>query len=152
MTPDDERVGERIDILLVEPNPGDARLFTESFEDGKLANRLHTVTDGESALDFVHQRGEYANEPRPSLVLLEPQLPKKTGFEVLAELNDEPALSDIPIVVLTSSETGEEIAKSHDLDADYYVQKPVGPKEFVEFARSVEDFWLAIIERPPAND
>lgn len=144
--------GERIDILLVEPNPGDARLFTESFKDGKLANHLHTVSDGEAAIDFLNQRGEYAESPRPNLVLLEPRLPDAGGGDVLATLNGESALANIPVVVLTSSEAGEEIARSHDLEADYYIQKPVGPDDFITFVQSVEKFWLAIIERPVADD
>ena len=148
MTPNDEQVGERIDILLVEPNPGDARLFAESFSDGKLLNNTHTVTDSEAALDFVQQRGEYAEMPQPDLVLLEPRLPGKTGMEVLSELDDEPALSEIPVVVLTSSDAGEAIARSHGIDADHYIQKPVEPEEFIEFVQSVEDFWLAIIQHP----
>lgn len=152
MTAEDERRDEPIEILLVEPNPGDTRLFTESFRDGKLANNLHTVPDGETALDFVHQRGAYSDEPRPDLVLLEPRLPGTSGMEVLAELRDEPALADVPVVVLTSSDVGEEIVRSHDLDADHFLQKPVEPDDFIEFVRSIEDFWLAIVQRPAASD
>lgn len=152
MAIDDERTGERIDILLVEPSPGDTRLFAESFRDGKLANRLHTVSDGESAIEFIHQRGEYADEPRPNLVLLEPNLPGKSGTDVLSELKNAPALSNIPVAVLTSSEVGEEIARSHGLEADHYIQKPIEPDEFIAFVQSIEEFWLAIIERPVADD
>ena len=148
MTPDDGQAGERIDILLVEPNPGDARLFAESFTDGKLVNQIYTVTDSEAALNFVQQRGEYAEMPQPDLVLLEPRLPGKTGMEVLSDLNDEPALSEIPVVVLTSSDVGEAIARSHSIDADHYIQKPVEPEEFIEFVQSVENFWLAIVQYP----
>ncbi|ADD04679.1 receiver box response regulator [Natrialba magadii ATCC 43099] len=137
-----------IDILLIEPNPGDSRLFTESFQDASLTNTIHTVTDGESALDFVNQREPYADEPTPDLILLEPQLPRTTGFEVLAELKGEPALCEIPVVVLTSSSTGERIVKSHDIEADYYLQKPVSADEFLEFVQSVEEFWLTIVQEP----
>ncbi|ELY93879.1 response regulator receiver protein [Natrialba hulunbeirensis JCM 10989] len=136
-----------IDILLIEPNPGDSRLFTESFRDANLTNTIHTVTDGESALDFVHQRGPYADEPTPDLILLEPQLPRTTGFDVLAELKGEPVLCEIPVVVLTSSSTGEKIVKSHDIEADDYLQKPVSADEFLEFVQSVEEFWLTIVEQ-----
>ncbi|ELZ05615.1 response regulator receiver protein [Natrialba chahannaoensis JCM 10990] len=138
-----------IDILLIEPNPGDSRLFTESFQDASLTNTIHSVTDGESALDFVHQREPYADESTPDLILLEPQLPRTTGFEVLAELKDEPALCEIPVVVLTSSTTGEKIVKSHDIEADYYLQKPVSADEFLEFVQSVEEFWLTIVQQSP---
>lgn len=152
MTADDGRTGDRIDILLVEPNPGDTRLFTESFREGKLVNDLHTVADGESALAFLRQQGTYADAPRPDLVMLEPKLPGKSGMEVLSELKNEPALSDIPVVVLTSSDVGEDIVRSHDLEADHYLRKPVGPGEFIEFVQTVEDFWLAIVQAPEGGD
>lgn len=146
-----EKTNEQIDILLVEPNPGDSRLFEESFKDAKLANTLHTVTDGESALDYLHQRGDYATEPRPDLVLLEPQLPGKSGQDVLSELNNDSELRDIPVAVLTGSDVEEEIARTHGLDADHYIRKPIESDEFIDFVRSVEDFWLAIIQRAPAD-
>ncbi|WP_436343775.1 response regulator [Natronorubrum sp. FCH18a] len=141
-----------VDILLVEPNPGDTRLFTENFRDAKLLNTIHSVTDGESALEFVHQRGDYEDAPQPDIILLEPQLPGQSGMEVLAELNDEPALCEIPVVVLTSSEAGEEIVKNHGLEADCYIRKPVAPGEFVEFVQSLEEFWFAIVRDPAEVD
>lgn len=136
---------EPIDILLVEPNPGDTRLFEETFRDAKLMNTIHSVPDGETALDVVNQRGEYADASRPDVILLEPQLPGTSGMEVLSELNNEPALSDIPVVILTSSAAGEEIVKSHGLDADKYIRKPVGTEEVIEFVQEIEDFWFAIV-------
>jgi CheY-like chemotaxis protein len=148
MTADDGQRGEQIELLLVEPNPGDTRLFTESFRDGKLVNRLHTVTDAESALAFLERRGEYADAPRPDLLLLEPKLPGKSGMELLAELEDEPTLSEIPVVVLTSSEIGEEIVRNCELEADHYLQKPIEAGEFIEFVQSIEEFWLAIVQEP----
>ncbi|ELY46193.1 response regulator [Natronorubrum tibetense] len=153
-TGDDEsdgEIGETIDILLIEPNPGDTRLFEENFKDAKLMNAVHAVTDGEAALEFVHQRGEYADAPRPDLILLEPQLPGQSAMEVLAELNDESALREAPVIVLTSSETGESIVKSHDLEADAYIQKPVETDEFIEFVQEVEEFWFAIVKTEAAN-
>ncbi|MFD1565410.1 response regulator [Haloarchaeobius amylolyticus] len=147
MTTDGEYSADPIDILLVEPNPGDSRLFEENFSDAKLLNTIHTVSDGESALEFVHQRGEYANEPRPDIVLLEPQLPGKRGMDVLSELKNEPSLDEIPVVVLTSSDAGAEIVRSHGLEADAYMRKPIEPEEFVEFVRSVEEFWFAIVQK-----
>lgn len=152
MTAGDVRTDERVELLLIEPNPGDTRLFTESFREGKLANNLHTVPDGETALDFIHQRGAYSDQPRPDLVLLEPRLPGKSGMDVLSELRNEPAISDVPVVVLTSSGIGEEIVRSHGLDADHYLQKPVEPDDFIEFVQSVEDFWLAIVQRKTVRD
>ncbi|MEY7849812.1 response regulator [Natrarchaeobius sp. A-rgal3] len=147
MSSTDDREEEVIDILLVEPNPGDTRLFTETFDDAKLLNAIHTVSDGESALDFVHQRDEHDDSPRPDIILLEPQLPGKSGMDVLSELDGDPALCEIPLVVLTSSDAGEEIVKSHGLEADHYLRKPVEPEEFVEFVRSVEEFWVAIVRK-----
>jgi len=147
MATDGTQPSDPIDILLVEPNPGDSRLFEENFRDAKLLNTIHTVSDGESALEFVHQRGEYANEPRPDIILLEPQLPGKRGMDVLSELKNEPPLEEIPVVVLTSSDAGAEIIRSHGLEADTYMRKPIEPEEFVEFIQSIEEFWFAIVQK-----
>ena len=139
-------IGEVIDILLVEPNPGDTRLFTENFRDAKLMNAIHAVSDGEEALDFICQREEYEDAPQPDLVLLEPELPGTSSATVLSTLRDEPALRDIPVIVLTSSEAGAEIVKSNGFDADEYIRKPVESEEFIEFVQEVEDFWFAIVK------
>ncbi len=149
MASEDGRQTDPIEILLVEPNPGDSRLFEENFRDAKLVNTIHTVSDGEAALEFLAQRGEYADEPQPDIILLEPQLPGKSGIEILSELKNEPELEGIPVVVLTSSDAGEKIVKSHGLEADTYLQKPVEPEDFVEFVRSVEEFWFAIVQKTP---
>ncbi len=146
MATEGERTVEQIDILLVEPNPGDSRLFEEQFADAKLLNTIHIVSDGDSALDFVHQRNEYADKPCPDIVLLEPQLPGKSGIDVLSELKNDPVLAEIPVIVLTSSDAGEKIVQSHGLEADTYMQKPVEPEDFVEFVRSIEEFWFAIVQ------
>lgn len=138
-------IDEPVNILLVEPNPGDTRLFTETFRDGNLLNTIHAVSNGEEALEFVHQRGEYADAPRPDLVLLEPQLPGITGREVLSELNEDPVLREIPVVVLTSSNAGEEIVRSRGLEADHFLQKPVEAAAFLEFVQEIEAFWIAIV-------
>lgn len=148
MATEDEQANDPIDILLVEPNPGDSRLFEESFRDAKLLNTIHVVSDGESALDFVHQRNEYSDEPRPDIVLLEPQLPGKSGIDVLSELKNDEVLDEIPVVVLTSSDAGEKVVQSHGLEADTYMQKPVEPEDFVEFVQSIEEFWFAIVQKP----
>ena len=147
MVTNGEQPSDPIDILLVEPSPGDSRLFEETFRGAKLLNTIHTVSDGESALDFIHQCGEYATEPRPDIVLLEPQLPGKSGIDVLSELKDEPPLEEIPVVVLTSSDAGAEIVQSHGLEADTYMRKPIEPDEFVEFVKSVEEFWITIVQK-----
>lgn len=152
MPSDDEQVTEAATILLVEPNPGDTRLFTESFTDTNLKNTLYTVSDGDDALEFVHRRGEFDDTPRPDLVLLELQLPGTSGMDVLAELNDDPALCEIPVVVLLSSEMGEDIVESHGLEADHYVQKPVEPVDFLEFVVEIEGLWLAIVQESPEDE
>ncbi|GAB7017823.1 response regulator [Halostagnicola bangensis] len=137
--------GEIIDLLLIEPNHGDVRLFEENFKEGKIFNSIHAVSDGEEALAFINQRGEYEEAPQPDIILLEPQLPGKSGMEVLSELKNTPKVTDIPIVVLTSSELGKDIVKSHDLEADEYIRKPVGAEDFIEFVQEVENFWLAVV-------
>ncbi|WP_394352489.1 response regulator [Natronorubrum aibiense] len=143
---DNNDIGEAIDILLVEPNPGDTRLFEENFRDAKLANAVHAVTDGEEALDFVYQRGDYEDAPRPNLILLELQLSGMSGQDVLSELESEEALSEIPVIVLTGSKAGEDLVKSSGIDADEYIQKPVEAEEFIEFVQEVEDFWFAVVK------
>lgn len=145
----DEGIGEVVDILLVEPNDGDARLFTEEFKNAKLANELHTVGDGESALDFLHRRGEYEEVPAPDLILLEPSLPGKSGRETLEELEDDPVLSQIPVVALTSSVGEKQQLQSRGIDADAYIRKPVEAGEFLDFVLEIEEFWLAIVDRAP---
>lgn len=141
-------IEDAITILLVEPNPGDARLFSESFEDANIASRIHTVTDGETALDFVYQRGDHADSPRPDMILLDFQLPDVDGADVLTELKSEEALRSIPVIVMTSSASEEDIARSYDLHANAYVQKPVEPNEFIELGRSFENFWLTFVRLP----
>ncbi|WP_254762208.1 response regulator [Natrinema marinum] len=141
-------IEDAITVLLVEPNPGDARLFSESFDDATIACDIRTVTDGEAALDFVHQRNDHADSPRPDMILLDFQLPGVTGADVLSELKSEPALRSIPVIVMTSSASEEDIARSYDLHANAYVQKPVGPDEFIRLGRSFEDFWLTFVRFP----
>lgn len=152
MTPDDgirrPLAGEPIDILLVEDNPGDVRLTREALREGKIANHLHVVTDGQAAVDFLRQQGEYADAPRPHLVLLDLRLPKKSGHEVLEEVKETLEIRRIPIVVLTSSEAEEDIARSYDLHANAYVTKPVEVDAFLEAVRAMEEFWLTVVRLP----
>ncbi|QLG49787.1 response regulator [Natrinema halophilum] len=147
MASNDEQEDKLVNILLVEPNPGDTRLFTESFKDAKLKNSLYTVSNADAALDFVTQRGEYVDTPRPDLILLEPKLPGDKGMDVLSALDNEPAICGIPVVVLTSSEIGEDIVKTHGLDADHYVQKPVEPEDFITFVQEIEELWIGLIQQ-----
>lgn len=146
MTPDGIQEEGLVTILLVEPNPGDTRLFTESFKDAELKNQLYTVADADAAIDFLNQRGEYSDKPQPDLLLLEPKLPGDKGTDVLAELDNTPPLQQIPVIVLTSTASGENYAKKHGLDADHYVQKPVEPEDFLEFVQEIEELWLGIFQ------
>ena len=141
--------GEPADILLVEDNPGDVRLTQEAFKEGQITNTLHVVTDGVEALDFLYQRGEHADAPRPDIILLDLNLPRKNGDEVLEEINDDPERSRIPVIILTSSEAEEDIIKSYDHCANAYLTKPVGPEEFIDVVRSFKSFWLSVVRLPP---
>ncbi|SDQ29072.1 response regulator [Natronobacterium texcoconense] len=143
---------EPAQILLVEDNPGDVRLTKEAFEQGRIENDLHVVSDGAEALDFLTQRGEYEDAPRPDLVLLDLNLPRTNGEEVLRELKDDPELRSIPVIVLTSSQTEEDIARSYELHANAYLTKPVDPDEFIETIRAFETFWFTVVRLPPEVD
>lgn len=139
------------DILLVEDNPGDIRLTKEAFKEGQIHNTLHVVTDGIEALEFLHQRGDYADASEPDIVLLDLNLPRKDGDEVLAEMRDDPSLNHIPVIVLTSSSAEEDVATSYELQANAFLTKPVDPSEFVEVVKSFEQFWLSIVRLPPSD-
>jgi CheY-like chemotaxis protein len=147
---DDHLSGESADILLVEDNPGDIRLTREAFEESHIANTLHVVTDGVEALDFLYRRGEYEHAPTPDIVLLDLNLPRKNGEEVLEAINEEiPDLSAIPVIVLTSSEAEEDVARSYELQANAYLTKPVDPVEFIETVKRFKEFWLDVVRLPP---
>ena len=143
------RSGDPADILLVEDNPGDVRLTKEALKDGEIANTLHVVNDGVEALDFLYQRGEYEDAPRPDVVLLDLNLPRKNGDEVLEEINDDPELAKIPVIILTSSQAQEDVVKTYELHANAYLRKPVDPDGFIETVRSFQSFWLEVIQLPP---
>jgi CheY-like chemotaxis protein len=140
--------GRAIEILLVEDNPGDVRLIREALRDGKVWNNPHVVADGESALDFVFRRGEHADAPRPDLILLDLNLPKKDGREVLKVIKSDPDLRRIPVVVLTTSKEEEDVLRAYNLAANCYVSKPVEFDEFMKVIRMIEDFWLTIVALP----
>jgi chemotaxis family two-component system response regulator Rcp1 len=144
------RIGAPIEILLVEDNPGDVQLTIEAFREGKSNNNLNVVKDGEEALAFLHREGKYADAPRPDLILLDLNLPKKDGREVLAEIKADENLRRIPIVVLTTSQTEEDVFRTHDLHANFYIAKPVDMEQFIKMVRSIEDFWLTIVKLPAA--
>jgi two-component system response regulator len=137
-----------IEILLVEDNPGDVRLTQEAFKDNKIRNNLHVVTDGMKAMDFLYQKGDYADAPRPDLILLDLNLPKKDGREVLEEIKNDEVLKRLPVVILTTSQAEADIFKTYDLYANCYVNKPVDFNQFIEVVRSIEEFWLTIVKLP----
>jgi chemotaxis family two-component system response regulator Rcp1 len=138
-----------IELLLVEDNPGDVRLTQEALREGKVRNHLNVVADGVEALAFLRREGQYANAPQPDLILLDLNLPKKSGREVLAEIKEDPALKRIPVVILTVSKAEEDVLKSYNLHANCYITKPVDLDQFLEVVKSIEDFWLTVVVLPP---
>jgi CheY-like chemotaxis protein len=137
-----------IDILLVEDSDGDARLAQEALKDSKIRNDLFRVADGVEALEFVRRQGRFADSPRPDLIILDLNLPKKDGREVLAELKGDPDLKRIPVVVLTISKDEEDVLKSYNLHANCYISKPIDLEQFAKVVKSIEDFWLTIVKLP----
>jgi chemotaxis family two-component system response regulator Rcp1 len=147
-----ERIVHAIDILLVEDSAADVRLTREALKEAKVLNTLHVVKDGVAALAFLRQQGQYAGSPRPDLILLDLNLPKKDGREVLAEVKQDESLRRIPVVVLTTSRAEEDILRSYDLHANAYVTKPVDLAQFLGVIRSLEDFWLAVVTLPSVGN
>lgn len=145
------QLGRPIEILLVEDSPADVRLTQEAFKEGKIANCMHVVNDGDDALDFLHRRGGYADAVRPDIILLDLNLPRKDGREVLAELKQDEDLKRIPVVILTTSQAEEDIVRSYELHANCYITKPVELDAFLAVARSIEDFWLTVVKLPPRD-
>lgn len=138
-----------IEILLVEDNPGDVRLTREALKDAKVTNTLHVVEDGVLALDFLHRRPPFSEAPRPDLILLDLNLPRKSGREVLAEIKSDERFRAIPVVVLTTSKAEEDILRAYNLHANCYITKPVDFTQFTTIVRTIEDFWLTIVTLPP---
>jgi len=137
-----------IDILLVEDNPGDIRLTREVFKEGKVRNNLHVCCDGEEAMDYLQLRGKYADAVRPDLVLLDLNLPRKDGRQVLQEVKQDPILRTIPIVILTTSAAEQDILRSYNLHANCYITKPVDLNQFVRVVNYIQDYWLEIVKLP----
>jgi CheY-like chemotaxis protein len=138
-----------VEILLVEDNPGDHRLTKEALHEGKVYNNLHWVKDGVEAIDFLKQRGKYDKAPRPDIILLDLNLPKKDGREVLSEIKQDRDLRAIPVVILTTSKAEEDVLKSYDLHANCYVTKPVDLEKFIVVIQSIDRFWLSVVTLPP---
>lgn len=141
-------IGNTVDILMVEDDPGDVELTKEALEDSKLSINLHVVEDGVQALRYLQKKDEYSEVTSPDLILLDLNMPRKDGREVLAELREDPKLRSIPVVVLTTSEADEDIIKSYGLGANCYVTKPVGLEQFSRVIQSIESFWFTIVKLP----
>ncbi len=141
-----------VETLLVEDSAADVRLTKEALRESKVINLLNVATDGVDALDYLRKQGRYADAKRPDLILLDLNLPRKNGRQVLAEIKEDPELRRIPVVVITSSRAEEDVARSYDLHANCYVNKPIDLEQFVEVVRSIEDFWLGIVKLPSLQD
>jgi chemotaxis family two-component system response regulator Rcp1 len=141
-----------IEILMVEDNPGDVRLTREALKGGKVWNQLHVVEDGVAALDFLHRRAPHADAPRPDLILLDLNLPKKDGREVLAAIKADESLKLIPVVILTTSQAEEDVIRAYALNANCYVTKPVDFLQFTRIVQAIESFWLTVVTLPSTPD
>lgn len=148
MTETQDQVGRPVEILLVEDNPGDVRLAIEALKDAKVRNNLNHVSTGEEALAYLRKEGRYADARRPDLVLLDLNLPRKSGREVLCEVKEDSSLRRIPVVILTTSQAEEDILKAYNCNANCYISKPVDLDQFIRVVRSIEDFWLTIVKLP----
>ena len=141
-------IGRPVEILLVEDNPGDVRLTEEALKEGKVLNNIHLANDGVEAVSFLQKEGKYTDAVRPDLILLDLNLPKKDGREVLMEIKKDEALRRIPVVVLTTSRAEEDIIRTYDYHANCYITKPVDFDQFIKVIKSIEDFWLSVVKLP----
>jgi CheY-like chemotaxis protein len=144
----DDAQARTVNVLLVEDDPGDVLMTREAFEHHKIRNQLHVVNDGEQAMQFLRRTGEYASAPRPGLILLDLNLPRRDGLEVLAELKGDPELRVIPVVILTTSQADEDILRSYALHANAYVSKPVDFERFMDVIRQIDNFFVTVVELP----
>ena len=149
--PERDGAAPPVEILLVEDNPGDVRLTKEALKEGKVYNNLHWARDGVEALEFLKREGKHAKAPRPDIILLDLNLPKKDGREVLAVIKGEPELKHIPVVVLTTSKAEEDVLRSYELHANCYVTKPVDLEKFIQVVQSIDRVWLTVVTLPPAE-
>ena len=145
----DEVIGRPAEILLVEDSLGDIRLTQEAVKEGKVRNKLHVVEDGVEAMAFLRQEGQYAEAVRPDLIMLDLNLPKKNGREVLTEIKGDESLKRIPVVVLTISKDENDVIEAYNLSGNCYITKPVDLKQFLKVVRAIEDFWLTVVTLPP---
>jgi len=145
---EEEMYYKSVEILLVEDNDGDARLAMEAMRDSKIRNNLHHVHDGEEAMEYLRRQGAFAKAKRPDLIILDLNLPKKDGREVLAEIKQDESLKRIPVVILTVSNAEEDILKTYNLHANCFITKPIGLAQFMKVVHSIQDFWLSIVKLP----
>jgi len=143
------RGGHPIQILMVEDNPDDIELTVEALKDARVANHLTVVQDGEEALSYLRCRGKYAQAVRPDLILLDLNMPRKNGRDVLRDIKNDPKLKRIPVVILTTSQAEDDILHTYDLHANCYITKPVDFNQFLKVVRCIEDFWLTVVKLPP---
>jgi CheY-like chemotaxis protein len=146
-----EKSGAPVEILLVEDNPGDVRLTREALQEGKVYNNLHWAKDGVEALEFLNRTGKFENAARPDIILLDLNLPKKDGREVLAAIKNDVNLRHIPVVILTTSQAEEDVARSYDLHANCFITKPVDLQKFIQVVQSIDQFWLSVVTLPPCK-
>lgn len=144
----DSTMGKPVEILLVEDNPGDVRLAQEALKECKMKNKVRSVTDGVAALQYLQRQGPYAGESRPDLILLDLNLPKMDGREVLGQIKSDPQLRRIPVVILTTSKSEEDIIRTYDLHANCYITKPIDMDQFISVVKKIEDFWFTIVKLP----
>lgn len=145
-------MNKTVDILLVEDNPADIRLTMEAFKDGKFLNSINVVTDGEEALHYLGKKGKHSNAARPDLILLDINLPKKDGKEVLREIKNDENLKSIPVIILTTSKAEEDVLRTYNLHANCFITKPVELDKFLQVIKSIEDFWLTIVKLPTNHE
>lgn len=146
--PGNSKNGSTVEILLVDDSTGDVRLAQEALKDAKVVNKIHVASDGVEALAFLRREGQYTDAPRPDLILLDLNMPRMDGREVLVEIKKDPSLRRIPVVVLTTSDAEQDVLKTYDLHANCYVTKPIDLEQFITVVRSIEDFWLTIVKLP----
>ena len=144
-----KRLSRPVEILMVEDNPGTVRLTQEVMRDSKVRNAMYVVDDGVEAMAFLRKQGRYASAPRPDLVLLDLNLPRKDGRETLAEMKQDEELKRIPVVVLTTSRSEDDVLRAYDLHANCYLNKPVGLEDFIKVVKSIENFWIEMATLPP---
>jgi CheY-like chemotaxis protein len=147
-----DQVAAPVEILLVEDNAGDVRLTKEALKEGKVYNNLHWAKDGVDALEFLRREGKHAKAPRPDIILLDLNLPKKDGREVLSEIKSDDQLKHIPVVILTTSKAEEDVLRSYELHANCYITKPVDLGKFIIVVQSIDRFWLTVVTLPPAKE